>query len=86
MGSFAWARVLERWLSGQLAEAEAALARARKVNRFVEPYISGVRELPSEGPAYYRPGEESEAQVCAKALAIAWKNQPAFCQWLRARR
>ena len=63
LGSFAWARVLERWLSGQLVEAEAALGRARKVNRFVEPYISGVRELPRQGPAYYRPGEESTVTV-----------------------
>ena len=51
----------------------------------VEPYISGVRELPSEGPAYYRPGEESEAQVCARELGIAWKSHAAFRKWLRGR-
>ena len=51
LGSFAWARVLERWLSGAFAEAEAALARARKVNPFVERYITGAHELPDEGPA-----------------------------------
>jgi hypothetical protein len=74
MGSFAWARVLERWLSGEFAEVETALVSARKVNRFAEPYITGVRILPGEAPLYYRPGEESEAQVCAKELAIAWKS------------
>jgi hypothetical protein len=85
LGSFAWARVLERWFSGKFAEAEAALTRARKVNPFVEHYISGAQELPSEAPAYYRPGEDSEAQVCARELAIAWKSHPAFREWLLAR-
>jgi hypothetical protein len=86
MGCFAWARVLERWLSMQWAEAEAALARARKVNRFVEHYMSGESALPDEVPAYYRPGEESEAQVCARELAVAWTGLPAFRDWLRERR
>jgi tetratricopeptide (TPR) repeat protein len=84
-GSFAWGRVLERWLAGELAEAETALAQAREVNPYAEPYISGERELPSEVPAYYRFGEESEALVCAKELAVAWKSQPAFREWLRER-
>lgn len=86
MGSFAWARVLERWLSGQFAEAEAALGRAQKVNPFAERYVSGTRALPREAPAYYRRGEESEAQVCTRELAVAWKSHPAFREWLRARR
>jgi tetratricopeptide (TPR) repeat protein len=84
-GSFAWARVLERWLSGALSEAEAALARARKVNPFVEPYVSGMRALPRETPAFFRPGEDSEAQVCARELAVAWQGRPSFREWLRAR-
>ncbi|HEY6392754.1 MAG TPA: tetratricopeptide repeat protein [Bryobacteraceae bacterium] len=82
MGSFAWARVLERWLAGTLDEAKAALARARKVNPFAGDYILGVREQPKELPQLYRPGEESEAQVCANELAIAWKAHPAFLEWL----
>lgn len=86
MGSFAWARVLERWLSGELNEAEAALARARKVNPFVERYISGRRALPREAPAFFRPGEDSEAQVCATELAAAWQAHPGFREWLLARR
>lgn len=85
MGTVAWARVLERWLSGERAEAETALARARKVNPFAERYISGARQLPDEAPAYYRPGEESEAQVCARELAIAFESHPDFREWLRAR-
>jgi len=89
LGSFAWARVLERWLSGYpddgKAETEAALERARKVNPFAEPYISGVHPLPEESPQYYLPGEESEAQMCALALAVAWERNPGFREWLRDR-
>lgn len=86
MGSFAWARVLERWLSGEWDEAEAALERARKVNPFAERYISGAGALPREAPAYYSPGQDSEAQVCTRELAAAWQSHPGFREWLRARR
>ena len=86
LGSFAWARVLERWLAGELGEAEAELARARRVNPFVEGYITGVRSLPREGPEYYRPGHDSEAQVCAREFAVAWRKHPGFGEWLRTRR
>lgn len=85
MASFAWARVLEQWLSGDMDQADAALARARGVNRLAEPYISGVKAIPLETPEYYRPGEESEAQICAKELSIAWQNHTGFREWLRAR-
>jgi hypothetical protein len=84
LASFAWARVLERWLSGDLVEAEAALARARKVNPLVERYVTGVRELPRESPAYFQPGSDSEAQVCAKEFAAAWNCHSAFREWLQA--
>jgi tetratricopeptide (TPR) repeat protein len=85
LGSFAWARVLEQWLSGDMDEAAAALARARGVNRFAEPYISGVKAIPPEAPEYFRPGDESEAQVCAKQLSPAWQSHIEFREWLRAR-
>ena len=85
LGSVAWARVLEQWLSGNLDGAEAALARARKVNPFAERYLSGARALPDDAPAYYRPGEESEAQVCARELAPAMESHADFRLWLRAR-
>ncbi len=86
LGSLAWARVLERWLAGELGEAEADLARARKVNPFVEGYITGVRPFPREEPEYYRPGHDSEAQVCAREFGVAWRKHPGFGEWLRTRR
>ena len=82
--AFAWGRVLERWLAGELAEAEEALRRARQVNRFVELYLVGTRKAPSEPPPYYRPGDDLEAQACAVDLAAAWKSHPAFVEWSRA--
>ena len=75
---FAWARVLERWLCGTMDEARTALARARKINRFSEPYLSGSRVLPRRAPEYYRPGDDSEAQVCAARLSGAVHSHPGF--------
>ena len=83
---FAWGRVLERWLSGQLADAESALERARNVNPFAEPYLAGTRRLPQKIPTSYRPGDDSEAQVTACELSEAWTRLPDFRKWLRARR
>jgi tetratricopeptide (TPR) repeat protein len=86
MASFAWARVLERWLSGSPDEAAAALARARIVNPFAERYISGLRAVPKQTPDYFKPGDETEAQVCARELSMAWERNPAFREWLRTRK
>jgi tetratricopeptide (TPR) repeat protein len=80
---FAWARVLERWISGKTNDARAALARARKINRFCEPYLSRSRMLPRQAPEYYRPGDDSEAQVCGTQLFVAVESHPSFREWLR---
>jgi tetratricopeptide (TPR) repeat protein len=86
LGIVAWARVLERWLSERPdhAEALAALAKARKVNPFVERYLSGATAMPEESPPFYRPGEESEARMCAQELATACERNLEFRKWLRA--
>jgi tetratricopeptide (TPR) repeat protein len=83
LASPAWARVLERWLAGDLPQAQAALTRARKVNRYAEPYVSGRKPIPAEGPTHFRPGDETDAQVCAFELALAWRAHPGFREWLR---
>jgi tetratricopeptide (TPR) repeat protein len=80
----AWAVVLERWLAGELNEAEAALKGARQVNRFVEPYVLGKRQQASDTPDFYRPGDESEAVVCAAEMGVAWEKHPGFRKWLQA--
>jgi hypothetical protein len=79
-------RVLERWQAERPDEAEAALSRARNVNPFVEKYISGARRPPDQAPDYFRPGEESEAQVCARALGLACEHNADFRDWLNRRK
>jgi tetratricopeptide (TPR) repeat protein len=85
LGSMAWAKVLERWLAGDTAEAEAALVRARNVNLWVESYILR-NKRPEEAPAFYKPGHDSEAQVCASHFHVAWNKHAGFREWLRAHR
>jgi hypothetical protein len=82
--TFAWARVLERWLAGDLAEAHAALASARDVNPYADRYFSGKVPMPREAPEYYSPGDDTEAQLSARELAAALENNPGFREWLRA--
>ncbi len=50
MANFAWGRVLERYLSRDLAGARRALEKARKCNCFVELYLSASKKLPEEMP------------------------------------
>jgi tetratricopeptide (TPR) repeat protein len=82
---FAWAKVIERFLAGEEAEAAKALSHARKVNRFAEPYLSGARRA-TEPPDRYSPGDESEALVCAESLALALHRHTGFQAWLRSRK
>jgi tetratricopeptide (TPR) repeat protein len=79
---FAWGRVLERFLDGDLPGAEAALKEARKTNRFVELYLSGQKELPEFLPNMYSPGSDEEAMLCLDNLALAWMEFPEALVWL----
>ncbi len=79
----AWARVLERWTSGDPLAAAGALEIARKRNPFAEVYFNGTTDLPEEGPDSYSPGKESEGAVCAVLLGAAWQRQPEARLWLR---
>ena len=79
----AWARVLERWTSGDPLAAAGALEVARKRNPFAEAYFNGTADLLGEGPDSYSPGAESEGAVCAVLLGAAWQRQPEARLWLR---
>jgi tetratricopeptide (TPR) repeat protein len=83
---FAWSRVLERFLSGNLEEAALALREARSDNRHVAAYLTGKKKLPARLPEAYSPGQESEAIVCAVEIGEAWKRQPQALEWLRRQR
>lgn len=80
--NFAWGRVLDRFLSGDLPGAAAALKKARKANSFVELFMTGQRNLPKEMPEMYSPGSEQEAILCLDNMALAWGNFKPAVLWL----
>lgn len=82
MATFAWGYVLERFLSGDLEGASAALKAARKENRFVELYLTGQKAPPKELPDSYMLGSEEEAIICLENLGGAWAEHLETVLWL----
>ena len=82
MASFAWGRVLERFLAGDVPGAERALKSARQGNGFVELYLTAQRELPTSMPDSYSLGSDEEAVICLDCLGAAWANHPEAAIWL----
>lgn len=80
--NFAWGRVLEHFLSADLAGAAAALKTARKENRFVELYLSGQKGLPKQMPGMYSPGSDDEAILVLDNLSLAWAKHKEAVFWL----
>ncbi len=82
MATFAWGRALERVLSGDLQGASVALGIARKKNRFLELYLTGQKDMPSQLPDSYSLGSEEEAIVCLDNIGPAWVEHPDAALWL----
>lgn len=82
--AFLWGHVLERFLSGDLDEAERVLHKAEKRNPNVLGYLTGIKRIPDESPSFYSPGEESEAIVCFEEIGQAWLKDPAAIEWLKS--
>lgn len=80
---FLWARVLERYLSGDLVEAVEALQQARRQNPHVEPFLVGKAKVPKTLPDYYGIGDIAEAMTCVDAIGPAWKKHREAIQWLK---
>ena len=80
--NFAWARVLEAFLSKDLPRAAAALKIARRGNRFVELYLSGQKGIPKEMPGMYSPGSEDEAILVLDNTSFAWAEHKEAAFWL----
>lgn len=80
---FAWSYVLERFLSGNLAEAVEALTIARKQNSHVEAYLKGDRKPPRSRPDSYSLGSREEAIICIDEIGVAWDRHPDAVTWLR---
>ncbi len=79
---FAWGRVLERFLNGDLSGAQNALIQAREQNPHAELYISGHKRLPKRLPGVYAPSSSEEADCFAESLCLAWKGYPEALSWL----
>ena len=90
----AWKRDDPKWRAQELAydalETDDLVEALRLIHEALklDPDRTDAQRLmvPLEAPEYYTPGGESEAQVCAKELSVAWQNHPGFREWLRARR
>lgn len=80
--NFAWARVLERFLSGDRDSAAAALKKARKANPHVELYLAGQKALPGHMPEMYSPGSDEEAVLCLDNLSGAWAEHKEVVLWM----
>ena len=79
---FAWAKVLERFVSGDLNEALEAVAVAQKQNAFAKAYLLGHRRIPKNLPDSYAMGSKEEAACFAQDLQAAWSVYPAARKWL----
>lgn len=80
--NWAWAYVLERYLSGAAGEARRALADAQKQNSHAQAYFLGHRKLPKNMPGSYGIGTREEAMIAWDILRPAWEKHPAAIQWL----
>ena len=83
---FAWGRVLERFLSEDLAGATAALQIARKQNPHMQAYVKGHRQIPKAQPEAYAPGSKDEAICFADVVRASWEKYPAALKWLEAQK
>ncbi len=82
MATFAWGRVLERFLAGDRAGAKKALKSAHAGNPFVGLYLSGQKRLPGEMPDSYSLGSEEEAAICLDQIGAAWAKHKDAVFWL----
>lgn len=80
--TFLFARVLERFLSGELIDAAETLTKAEDENSFAADYLSGKKALPKQLPNHYGFGDENEAIVCAVNIGEAWRRHPSAVKWL----
>ena len=68
---------------GDTPESRQMLEAAKQTNHHLPAYLIGDRH-PSEPPAHYSPGEESEALIYLRGGLAPWKFTPGAIDWLRA--
>lgn len=82
--AFGWCRILERHVSGEIRDAENALAAARKNNPNIERYLTGQEPLPKQKPEMYTIGSVEEAAIYAEDVISAWNAFPKSIEWLKS--
>lgn len=81
---WAWAYVLERFLSGDLPGAGEGMRAARRLNPHAAAYFLGKRKLPRAIPDSYTRGTREEAIIAWNIMRHAWDSHPAAREWLRS--
>jgi hypothetical protein len=61
---------------GDTPEARRLLQEAKKTNQHVPAYLLGEKFPPTGPPAYYSPGEESEALNYVGSFLAGWRATP----------
>jgi len=79
-----WGKVLYFFVQKDRASATKYLKKARKLNPYVELYLSGNKPFPEELPEEYCLGDENEAILAASDLAEAWSRRQNALFWLSA--
>ncbi len=79
---FAWAAVLERVRSGSPKGADKALATARRINPYVEEFLTGQRRLPKQITEGGEPGSLEEAAYTLRLFGEIWINDREGMYWL----
>ena len=82
---FAWPRALSAFqIGGDCAASRAQLKKAMASNAHVRDFLSDRRKLPKRRPAYYSPGDASEAMFYVTDNGGCWSATPGALDWLRA--
>jgi tetratricopeptide (TPR) repeat protein len=85
-GSATWAytkALLAFRRHGDTPEARQSLKKAEEANRHVPAYLLGEKFPPAGPPAYYSPGDESEALTYLGGFLAGWRSTPGAVAWLR---
>ncbi len=78
-----WGRILERFLSGDVATAERLAKPAMRKNRYIQKTLTASRMPKNLMPGDAKPGSQGEALLCMYTVGIAWLSHEPAMDWLR---
>lgn len=80
---FAWAAVLEKVVNKDFEGVTHTLNAARRLNGYVEPYLTRQKPLPKNWAAHCGSDGEREAIFCARILGPGWRKRRKAVAWLK---